>query len=316
MQFLGIDTSNYTTSAALFDDDTGTVTQKKMLLPVKPGEKGLRQSDAVFHHTVQLPQVLTELFSENPGAPDCVGVSIFPRREKGSYMPCFLVGKAAAEAISFSENKPLLTFSHQEGHIVAALFSAKRLDLLKETFLAFHVSGGTTEALLVTPNDTDLFSVRIVGQSLDLKAGQLIDRTGVMLSLSFPCGKDLEVLSEQSDKTYTVKPTMKGADCCLSGIENQCQAMFRKGESPADIAKFCMCSVLTALSEMVSVLRKEYGDLPVLFSGGVSSNKLLKKELSEKYGAIFAEPAFSADNAAGIAVLTALMQKGSSFYEL
>lgn len=316
MRFLGIDTSNYTTSAALFDDDTGTVTQKKMLLPVKPGEKGLRQSDAVFHHTVQLPQVLTELFSENPGAPDCVGVSIFPRREKGSYMPCFLVGKAAAEAIRVSENKPLRTFSHQEGHIVAALFSAKRLDLLKETFLAFHVSGGTTEALLVTPNDTDLFSVRIVGQSLDLKAGQLIDRTGVMLSLSFPCGKDLEVLSEQSDKTYTVKPTMKGADCCLSGIENQCQAMFRKGESPADIAKFCMCSVLTALSEMVSVLRNEYSDLPVLFSGGVSSNKLLKKELSEKYGAIFAEPAFSADNAAGIAVLTALMQKGSSFYEL
>lgn len=316
MRFLGIDTSNYTTSAALFDDDTGTVTQKKMLLPVKPGEKGLRQSDAVFHHTVQLPQVLTELFSENPGAPDCVGVSIFPRREKGSYMPCFLVGKAAAEAIRVSENKPLRTFSHQEGHIVAALFSAKRLDLLKETFLAFHVSGGTTEALLVTPNDTNLFSVRIVGQSLDLKAGQLIDRTGVMLSLPFPCGKDLEVLSEHSDKTYNVKPTMKGADCCLSGIENQCQAMFRKGESPADIAKFCMCSVLTALSEMVSVLRKEYGDLPVLFSGGVSSNKLLKKELSEKYSAIFAEPAFSADNAAGIAVLTALMQKGSSFYEL
>ena len=137
-----------------------------------------------------------------------------------------------------------------------------------------------------------------------------------MLSLPFPCGKDLEVLSEHSDKTYNVKPTMKGADCCLSGIENQCQAMFRKGESPADIAKFCMCSVLTALSEMVSVLRKEYGDLPVLFSGGVSSNKLLKKELTEKYGAIFAEPAFSADNAAGIAVLTALMQKGSSFYEL
>ena len=273
MRFLGIDTSNYTTSAALFDDDTGTVTQKKMLLPVKPGEKGLRQSDAVFHHTVQLPQVLTELFSENPGAPDCVGVSIFPRREKGSYMPCFLVGKAAAEAIRVSENKPLRTFSHQEGHIVAALFSAKRLDLLKETFLAFHVSGGTTEALLVTPNDTDLFSVRIVGQSLDLKAGQLIDRTGVMLSLPFPCGKDLEVLSEHSDKTYNVKPTMKGADCCLSGIENQCQAKYRKGESPADIAKFCMCSVLAALSEMVSVLRKEYGDLPVLFSGGVSSNK-------------------------------------------
>lgn len=316
MRFLGIDTSNYTTSAAIFDSDTETVIQKKMMLPVKPGEKGLRQSDAVFHHTVQLPQVLTELFTDAPGTPDFVGVSIFPRREEGSYMPCFLVGKAAAEAISVSQNKPLQTFSHQEGHIAAALFSAKRLDLLKKTFLAFHVSGGTTEALLVTPSEEDLFSVRIVGQSLDLKAGQLIDRTGVMLSLPFPCGKDLEALSEQSTKSYSVKPTMKGTDCCLSGVENQCQAMFRNGECPADIAKFCICSVLAALSEMVAALRKTYGDLPVLFSGGVSSNKLLKKTLSERFNAVFAEPAFSADNAAGIAVLTALKQKGSSFYEL
>lgn len=316
MRFLGIDTSNYTTSAAIFDSDTETVIQKKMMLPVKPGKKGLRQSDAVFHHTVQLPQVLTELFSDTPGAPDFVGVSIFPRREEGSYMPCFLVGKAVAEAISVSQNKPLQTFSHQEGHIAAALFSAKRLDLLKKTFLAFHVSGGTTEALLVTSSEEDLFSVRIVGQSLDLKAGQLIDRTGVMLSLPFPCGKDLEALSEQSMKSYSVKPTMKGTDCCLSGVENQCQAMFRYGESPADIAKFCICSVLAALSEMVAALRKTYGDLPVLFSGGVSSNKLLKKTLSERFNAVFAEPAFSADNAAGIAVLTALKQKGSSFYEL
>lgn len=316
MRFLGIDTSNYTTSAAIFDSDAEKVIQKKMMLPVKPGEKGLRQSDAVFHHTVQLPQVLTGLFSVAPGTPDFVGASIFPRREEGSYMPCFLVGKAAAEAISVSQNMPLQTFSHQEGHIAAALFSAKRLDLLKKTFLAFHVSGGTTEALLVTPSEEDLFSVRIVGQSLDLKAGQLIDRTGVMLSLPFPCGKDLETLSEQSTKSYSVKPTMKGTNCCLSGVENQCQAMFRNGESPADIAKFCICSVLAALSEMVAVLRKTYGDLPVLFSGGVSSNKLLKKTLSERFDAIFAEPAFSADNAAGIAVLTALKQKGSSFYEL
>ena len=60
--YLGIDTSNYTTSCALYNSDTDTVVHRKKLLPVKKGELGLRQSDAVFHHTVQLPELMRELF--------------------------------------------------------------------------------------------------------------------------------------------------------------------------------------------------------------------------------------------------------------
>ena len=89
-QILGIDTSNYTTSAALLDLETGEVHQEKQLLPVKVGEVGLRQSDAVFHHTRQLPELLERLrpFLENN--PVCgVSVSTRPRNVDGSYMPCF-----------------------------------------------------------------------------------------------------------------------------------------------------------------------------------------------------------------------------------
>ena len=64
---------------------------RKLLLPVKPGEKGLRQSDAVFHHVKQLPQVLEPILEMGPAG--VVGVSITPRSEMGSYMPCFLVGQ-------------------------------------------------------------------------------------------------------------------------------------------------------------------------------------------------------------------------------
>lgn len=313
MRYLGIDTSNYTTSAALYDADTKNVVQKKMLLPVKEGEKGLRQSDAVFHHTVQLPQIIEALFSESKGAVDGVGVSVFPRREVGSYMPCFLAGKATAHAVSAATDVFCAEFSHQEGHIVAALYSAKQLQLLKEPFLAFHISGGTTEALLVKPDSTLLFTVECVARSLDLKAGQLIDRVGVLLGLRFPCGKVLEKLSEKSTQRYYLRPTMKGADCCLSGLENQCRKMLENGETSENVAQYCMSGVLSALVGMVDALQTKYPSLPILFSGGVASNQMLRAVLSKKYNAFFAEPEFSADNAAGIAILTALQAESNQY---
>lgn len=313
MRYLGIDTSNYTTSAALYDSETQTVVQRKMLLPVKAGEKGLRQSDAVFHHTVQLPQILQSLFSESKGSVDGVGVSVFPRREEGSYMPCFLAGKSAAYAVSAASGIPCREFSHQEGHVVAALYSAKQLKLLQKPFLAFHISGGTTESLLVQPDTDRLFTAQCVARSLDLKAGQLIDRIGVLLGLQFPCGKELEKLSDKSRQRYHLRPTMKGCDCCLSGLENQCQKMLANGEKPADVAQFCMSGVLAALIGMADALREQYPSLPILFSGGVASNRMLQSVLLKRYNAFFAEPEFSADNAAGIAILAALQAEENRY---
>lgn len=165
----------------------------------KKGEKGIRQSDAVFHHTVQLPEIIDKLFTKT-GERDisAVGVSYAPRRLEGSYMPCFLTGISAATAVSRALSVPLYRFSHQEGHIAAALYSAGRLELLNEPFIAFHVSGGTTEAVLVNPDNEHIINAEIVASSSDLKAGQAIDRVGVMLSLNFPAGPELERLSEKA----------------------------------------------------------------------------------------------------------------------
>ena len=143
--FLGIDTSNYTTSCAIYDSENDTITHRKKLLPVKKGELGLRQSDAVFHHTVQLPELMKELFADFDGEIDAIGVSDAPMRAEGSYMPCFLTGVCAAESIAAATGKPLYRFSHQQGHIMAALFSSGRRELYGKDFFAFHVSGGTTQ---------------------------------------------------------------------------------------------------------------------------------------------------------------------------
>ncbi|MBE6827911.1 MAG: peptidase M22 [Ruminococcaceae bacterium] len=303
--YLGLDTSNYTTSACVYKD--GIFYQKKKLLPVKDGEKGLRQSDAVFHHTAALSKIITDLFSTADfGTPDAVGVSVSPTRREGSYMPCFLVGINVAESLSGVMNIPLYTFSHQEGHIAAVLAGAERTELLSERFIAFHLSGGTTEAVLVQPDKDNIFVTSLIARSLDLKAGQAIDRAGVMLGLKFPCGAELDRLSLNSDREFAVKPSVKGADCSFSGIENKCIQMKNAGESDADIARFCIMSVVSGIDFMAEALIKEYGNLPLVFSGGVSSNTLLRNHFIQKYNAVFAEPSFSADNAAGISYLTYL----------
>lgn len=300
MTALGLDTSNYTTSAALYDGSAVTANRKR-LLPVAPGQRGLRQSDAVFHHTRQLPGLLAGLLPNSDLT--VIGVSDRPRQTEDSYMPCFLTGLGFGQAIGAALNVPVARFSHQQGHIAAALYSAGKLELLHREFLAFHVSGGTTEALRVSPGGAEGPRAQLVAQSLDLKAGQAVDRVGVMLGLQFPCGPELEKLALACPQSMDVKPSMKGADCSLSGIENQCKAMLAKGQAPAEIARFCLSSIAAALDEMCRRLLDEMGPLPMLFSGGVCSCSLLRDRLEGKYSAAFAAPEFSSDNAAGVAIL-------------
>ena len=303
--FLGIDTSNYTTSAALFDSEANTIIQSKKLLPVKAGEIGLRQSDAVFAHVKQLGDMVQNVFDEYREEITAIGVSTRPRDIDGSYMPCFLVGEMAANCLGAALKAPVLPFAHQQGHVAAALYSAGWLDLFRERFIAFHLSGGTTEALLVEPSAERIIRCTKIGGSMDLKAGQAVDRIGVMLGLPFPAGKYLEELALKSDRKFKIKPVMKGTECCLSGVENKCRKMLENGEKPEDIALFCLKSVEGALCGITDATLSESGKLPLVYAGGVMSNCIIRNTIENKYGGIFAKPEFSSDNAAGIAVLAA-----------
>ncbi len=302
---LGVDTSNYPTSVAVYDTDSGTITQLKKLLPVKPGEMGLRQSDAVFHHTVQLPELMRKLLEGQVDKVCAVGVSDVPRDAEGSYMPCFLVGKSAAVCVSAALKCPLYSFSHQSGHIVAALYSAGRLDLIDGPFVAFHVSGGTTDMLYVTGDEERFFKAEIIGGSSDLKAGQAVDRVGVMLGFPFPAGKYVDETAGRSGKRFKVNISARDGFCSLSGVQNKCEAMLAAAQSPEDICRYCIDSIISALTKMADFAVKKYGDLPMVFSGGVMSNSIIQAELSARYNAVFAKPEFSCDNAAGAALMCA-----------
>lgn len=307
--FLGIDTSNYTTSTALFNSENGEIRQQKKLLQVKNGEKGLRQSDALFQHVKMLPVLTEKLFDGEKIS--AVGFSARPRNVEGSYMPCFLAGEEAARCIAAAAGVPCYDFSHQEGHIAAALYSVGKLDMITQKFIAFHVSGGTTDVLLCTPENGDNFKIEQLATSLDLKAGQAVDRVGIMLGLAFPAGPELEKLALKSTRKFSVKPCLKGCDCCLSGVENICADMVRHGEPAGDIACYCLEFIKCTLDGMAAAVLKKLGEnLPLLFAGGVMSNSIIKKYMTEKYGAIFAAPGFSSDNAAGIAALTKIKSEG------
>lgn len=311
-KYIGIDTSNYTTSVALYDSETNSIVSKRKLLPVSDGQLGLRQSDAVFHHTQQLPVLFEELFADaDVDVCDIKAVcaSFSPRKVQGSYMPCFTVGSGFARALSATLGVNLYDVSHQQGHIAAALYSIDRLDLLSERFIAFHVSGGTTDALLVNNNKDEFLSCDLVATTLDLNAGQLVDRVGLMLKCSFPCGKQLEALALKCDDDIKVRPTLKGMDCCLSGIENICKKAIDNSKSDSYVAKLCLKYIEQTLHSMTLKLLKEYGDIPIVFAGGVMSNSIIRQNIQSSIKCEFSKPEFSTDNACGVAVLAYIKDK-------
>lgn len=309
-EYLGLDTSNYTTSCSVLDVQHGTLRQEKKLLPVKNGNAGLRQSDAVFHHTKQLPEIMKKLLPEKLYDLSAIGVSIKPRNIDGSYMPCFLCGQTMAKGIAAVTGVKIYETSHQIGHIMAALYSAKKLSLIEKEFIAFHVSGGTTDCLYCEPCSDGLIKVTEIGTSLDLKAGQAVDRVGLMLGLTFPCGKELEKLAVKSDRDWKVKPVIKDGNCCLSGLENQCKKLISDGITPYDTAMYCIKTIEKTIAAMTREALCRKGDIPVIYVGGVMSNRIIRRALEAEFGAFFADPEFSCDNAAGTAVYAAIMNGG------
>lgn len=303
--FVGIDTSNYTTSVGIVAEDGELVANLKRPLPVSEGERGLRQSEAVFAHIKNLPDIMAEAESILSGCEVlAVGVSERPRNVEGSYMPCFLAGVSAARSLVAPIGVPLYAFSHQCGHLMAATYSSGAPVFYGERFGALHISGGTTELLRASLSDSG-FDATLVGGTLDLNAGQVIDRIGVALGLRFPAGPELEKLAlGYEGKIYKRKPSVNGMTLNLSGAENISLSLYRKTGDRAAVAAFVFSYIGEAITGICRAYKDKFGENRFLFAGGVMCNSLIKSRITrEGFESYFAEPALSSDNAVGIAVL-------------
>ena len=307
---LGLAPSNYTTSLAVYDGREGIHVGR--LLTVRPGELGLRQSDALFQHVQRLPQLFGQLRERGLDQYQivAVGASTRPRAVEGSYMPCFLAGASQGEGLAHVLGVPFFAHSHQQGHLAAAAWSAGRMDLLDRPFLAWHLSGGTTELLLVEPEGTGV-RAEILGGSKDISVGQLIDRTGVLLGLDFPAGKALSALAGEAEGVAPFPVKLDGLSFSLSGMENQVQRRLAEGETPARVAAFALETVCHVVLRATQAAREAPPGLPVLCSGGVASHSRLRELLTRACQAVFAQPQYATDNAMGTAVLTWRALEGS-----
>lgn len=301
---LGFDTSNYATSLAVFDTDTREVVcDKKKFLPVKPGQLGLRQSDALFHHTAALPELLRELGREaDLTKVERVGVSVRPRPVEGSYMPCFLAGLNAANAFALARGIPLVETTHQQGHIAAALYATGNDALWEQPVLVFHVSGGTTDLLYCQPGQPPV----CIGTSSDLYAGQAVDRLGVKLGFGFPAGAEVSRLAALWQDKVQPKASVKDTTCSLSGLENQCDKLLREGSPPEMVCKYCLLCVAQTLYKMAANALARYPGLPVVFAGGVMSSSVIAEYVRARMPKSYFVPGkFSSDNAIGVSILAA-----------
>lgn len=308
MKTLGIDTSNYATSLVVFDTDEHSVAAHiKLPLRIEDGKLGLRQRDAVFAHILNLPGAFAQLAEQTPlGDIIAIGVSDRPRDTTGSYMPCFLSGVAVARSIGSVLSVPVYTFSHQAGHLMAALYGTDLSDRDRLDFLALHASGGTTDSMVCRLDGAGL-DIKTRGTSLDLFAGQAVDRVGAMLGLPFPAGPELSALAAQSDTSDAAKAVIKGVDCCLSGLQNQCEKLLAQGREHPYIARYCLNSIAAVIAAMTDAILLGHEALDIIYAGGVLSSDIIRPFLQSRFDrARFCQPAWlSADNAVGVALLAA-----------
>ena len=231
-----------------------------------------------------------------------VGVSVKPTNEDNSYMPCFLVGKLVAQAVKAVKDIPVIHTTHQDGHLNSALFSLNNEKLYNDKIIVFHVSGGTTDMIIVEKGQIK----ETIGSSNDLFAGQAVDRLGVKLGFPFPAGVYVSQLAAKCDEKITPKVSVKGLNCNLSGLQNQCEKHIEQGKDKEYVCKYCLSFIAETLLKMASNAREIYGNLPVVFVGGVMSSDTIKNIVENRMKDVyFVEPVFSSDNAIGTAAIAA-----------
>ena len=371
--YLGIDTSCYTTSVAIMDEAGALLGEARQILSVRPGRCGLQQSEMVFQHTRNLPRLMEEAVGQVIGCVTtgagsvangvsvadeastagasglaglavagyelaAIGVSGYPRPLEGSYMPAFLAGLSVARSVAAVTGAQLGVISHRERHLEAGLGSAGGPDV--DRFLLLHASGRTTDVLLAERQQNGRYRITEVGGSMDLHAGQFVDRIGVALGLQFPTGPALEALAEKAlartaevsasvseQSVASVSEAGAGAAPMVElpvsvrklqvSLSGPCTAALRKLEAGAEPAALAL-GVEHALAETFArVLRngaQEYRVRDVLLVGGVGSNNYIRQHVERKLAKLrypvrlwVPEGRFSCDNATGCAAFARRM---------
>ena len=309
--YLGIDTSCYTTSLFFMDREGHAAAETRRILKVKPGGCGLQQSEMLYQHTRNLPELMEEAARGHSFTVRGIGVSARPRPREDSYMPAFLAGLGFARSLAALYGIPLWQISHQENHLEAALWSANGPDA--DRFLFLHASGGTTD-LLLAEKENAAYRLTEIGGSLDLHAGQFVDRVGVAMGLGFPAGPALEQLAEEHTEIPEIPVSVHKTKVSLSGPCTWVLRAIEKAkpeteESPiaaANLAAGVQWGLAETFVRMIRNGAAEHNVKHVILAGGVCANRWIRNHIVEKLAkrgirVWMPDNRYSGDNASGCA---------------
>ncbi len=312
--FLGLDTSAYTTSLAIIDNEEKLVLDRRITIPVKDNNLGIRQSDAVFKHINNISKIIEPDF--NLKGLTAIAFSSSPRPVENSYMPVFKVGESVGIFLARAVSIPFYHSTHQEGHLSAGIWSA---GLKQGRYLIVHVSGGTTEIIDSCEQKPGFYQINLVASTEDLNAGQFIDRLGVKMGLSFPAGPELELLAKRdktNDTDVKLTVAVKKNKISFSGPASQAERLILKGYDLSVIARAIEVCIADSIVKAVNNLNLNPADyLGVLAVGGVIANSYIRSRISDgltRWMVYFSQPEYSSDNAVGLAIQAKKIYNSSS----
>jgi len=266
---LGIESTAHTFSASVVTDTDGVVTNAKDVY-MPPEGSGIHPAEAAEHHLAVAVRVVREaLERKNERGSgideiDAVAYSMGP-----GLGPCLRVGAVTARTLALSTGKPLVAVNHAVGHIeLGCLLTGAKSPLV------LLISGGHT---MVVAHSNGVW--RVLGETLDLTLGQLLDQMGRYVGFASPCGSKIEEAASESSRYLKLPYTVKGNDVSFSGVLTAAKKLVDGGASFEDVCYSLQETAFAITAEVTERALAFTGARELLVVGGVAANRRLSEML-------------------------------------
>jgi N6-L-threonylcarbamoyladenine synthase len=278
LKVLGIESTAHTFSASVVTEEDGVITNPKDIY--KPPEgSGIHPAEAAEHHVSVAVNVIREALERQDGHGSDIGDIDAVAYAMGPGLgPCLRVGAVAARTLALSMGKPLVAVNHAVGHIeLGCLLTGA------ETPLVLLISGGHT---MVVAHSNGVW--RVLGETLDLTLGQLLDQVGRYVGFASPCGRRIEEAAARSERYLKLPYTVKGNDVSFSGVLTAAKRLIDDGASFEDVCYSLQETAFAITTEVTERALAFTGSRELLVVGGVAANQRLSGMLAtmaERHGA-------------------------------
>ncbi|MDA4117207.1 MAG: KEOPS complex N(6)-L-threonylcarbamoyladenine synthase Kae1 [Thaumarchaeota archaeon] len=265
MRVLGIESTAHTFSVSLVSERRGVITNAKDVY-MPPEGSGIHPAEAADHHTAVAVKVLKEAVQREDGlAGRFDDVDAFAYAMGPGLGPCLRVGAVAARTLALSTGKPLVAVNHAVGHIeLGCLLTGAK------TPLVLLISGGHT---MVVAHSAGMW--RVLGETLDLTLGQLLDQIGRHVGFASPCGRRIEEAAARSRRYVKLPYAIKGNDVTFSGLLTAAKRLIDGGTPFQDVCYSLQETAFAITTEVTERALAFTGSRELMVVGGVAANKRL-----------------------------------------